>query len=101
MPDADDHRADNQPHAGGFTLDLSTGKPAAPSAPKRKGAVPVVQQTVNLSTSKPEAAPEPPAEPTKPKPERSKGKGGGRPRSGSTLADLLDPETLARLRGEG
>lgn len=97
-----DPEAPGEPRQG-FTLDLSTGK--APSRRKRKGPAAVVQQTINLSTPKPEASksPSPPTPRTSP-PSTPKGGGQGRgrrpPRSGNSLADLLDPETLARLRGE-
>lgn len=99
----------------GFTLDLSTGKPPSRRKRKGKGPVAVVQQTINLSTPKSEKPAEPKRDasqlanaPTASgKPQRSnKGKSGGHrkersaPRSGNSLADLLDPETLARLRGE-
>jgi hypothetical protein len=99
----------------GQTLDFSTGKP---SSGRRKpaaaslGAGPVVRETLDLSTATPPAE-TPPATPPKStgeapssKPKRSakpKGKhdkGRGRPKpSGNSLAELLDPETLARLRG--
>lgn len=96
--------------AKGFTLDLSTGKPPARRKRKTKGHVAVVQKTINLSTPKSEKPAEPtaeaPKEKTSGKPSRSaKGQSDGRrkerpaPRSGNSLADLLDPETLARLRG--
>ena len=97
-----------------FSVDLSTGKP--PRRRKRTGPPPVVQQTINLSTPKPPKDEAPSASPaTGASAERSSGgrktKGstsgeprrGSRPapRSGNSLADLLDPETLARLRGDG
>lgn len=107
----------------GQTVDFSTGKapvgrrkPAAASL----GAGPVVRETLDLSTATP-APPEaaPPASgpsasgaPPKPKgggkprdagkPKRTDQPGRGRPKpTGNSLADLLDPETLARLRGGG
>ncbi|GAB5535813.1 MAG: hypothetical protein Rubg2KO_20620 [Rubricoccaceae bacterium] len=100
--------ASNQPEsdASGFTLDLSTGKAPTRRKRKRKGPAPVVQQTINLSTPKSEKPAEDPNAPAR----SSKGtpgkKPGGRrkerpaPRSGNSLADLLDAETLARLRGD-
>jgi len=99
----------------GFTLDLSTGKAPTRRKRKRTGPAPVVQQTINLSTPKSEKPVEPKADARQlakdPKGSSklhrsSKGKPGGRrterpaPRSGNSLADLLDAETLARLRGE-
>lgn len=93
-----------------FTLDLSTGK--APTRRKRKGPPPVVQQTINLSTPKPAPEAESPTAPAPPtanagRPKGSKASGAPRDRStgpkagGTSLADLLDPDTLARLRGGG
>ena len=106
----------------GRTLDMSTGKAPAPrrrkSAAASLGPGPVVRQTVDLSTDTPpagapaaEAAPRASAPPPGPK----KGRGGrpdkrdkrdasgrGGPASSATsLADLLDPDTLAKLRGGG
>jgi hypothetical protein len=103
----------------GRTVDFSTGKAAAPrrkSAAASLGAGPVVRETLDLSTARPEpaeaAAPAEPAASGAPrrgaggsgKPKRSgEPKGGqkrGRPKpTGNSLAELLDPETLARLRG--
>lgn len=98
----------------GQTLDFSTGK--APTTRRKPavaslGAGPVVRQTLDLSTGKPPQpeAPPTPAAPRAPAPKptgsrtRDAGKRDrGRPSSsGSSLAELLDPETLARLRGEG
>lgn len=87
-----------------YSLDLSTGKP--PRRRKRKGPPPVVQQTINLSTPKPATPPEAaPAPASGPKSGGQKG-GSGRDRkrapksAGTSLADLLDPDTLARLRGD-
>lgn len=97
----------------GFTLDLSSGKAPSRRKRKRKGPVAVVQQTINLSTPKSEKPAEPKAEASQAAKEskptttrRSNGTPSGKrkersaPRSGNSLADLLDPETLARLRGE-
>ncbi|MEM1117038.1 MAG: hypothetical protein AAF845_00940 [Bacteroidota bacterium] len=105
---ADDSSTDGTPTDGkpSYSLDLSTGK--APRRRKRKGPPPVVQQTINLSTPKPEAPPEAEAKPqaaSGPKGGRKKGTGGTRDRrppkaAGTSLADLLDPDTLARLRGD-
>ena len=109
----------------GFTLDLSSG---ASGKPKRvKGFVPVVQKTINLTTKKadaaaeatpPEAArperarPEPAwtprrddarrSEPTRSGPARADARRRDEPRpsGGTSLADLLDEATLARLRGK-
>jgi hypothetical protein len=84
-------------HAGGFTLDLSDGKP--PGKRRRKSTAALVQKTIDLS-SKP-AVPPPPAESASPPPAPAPRAGRDRPRpaGGHSLADLLDPETLARLRG--
>ncbi|MEO0559241.1 MAG: hypothetical protein AAF170_13775 [Bacteroidota bacterium] len=109
---ADSHAADSSPSPPsedqGFTLDLSTGKAPSRRKRKRKGPAPVVQQTINLSTPKSEKPPEPDASSsTSPgtskapgKPTRKRRKERPAPRSGNSLADLLDAETLARLRGE-
>jgi hypothetical protein len=102
---ADMSDPDPQPAARpGFTLDLSTGKPGRPRA-TRKGPPPVVQQTINLSTKTaakaPEAPPEPAPTPAAKQPRGAGPRSGGPARSGGTsLADLLDADTLARLRGE-
>ena len=106
---ADSDKSD-APRAGS-TLDLSTGKP--PRRRKRTGPPPVVQQTINLSTKPaatapaetptPSAAKEGPATKggKKPKPSSKRSKRGAPPASASSsLADLLDPEVLARLRGD-
>ena len=88
-------------HAGGFTLDLSAGKP--PARRRRKAPPAVVQQTINLSTKPAPASQMPaPAGPPPSAPGPAQPAGRGRPRSGGghSLADLLDPETLARLRSE-
>jgi hypothetical protein len=104
----------------GRTLNLSTGK--APSAPRRKPAAaslgpgPVVRETLDLSTktAAPAAEAASPAPPKASKPSGSRGKGGRRDdrssgknrkrgeaptASGESLADLLDPDVLAKLRG--
>lgn len=107
---ADD--AEAQSHAGGFTLDLTSKKKA--SAPKswrrrRKMADPLTTKIFDFTQAK--AQPEPPkpkadsereAKPaSKPGPKKSTKKGKPkRSAGGATLADLLDPETLARLRGD-
>ncbi|WP_412062222.1 hypothetical protein [Rubrivirga sp. IMCC45206] len=106
----------------GQALDLSTGRP--PSGPPRKpsigslGAGPVIRETVDFSSPMPPAAAPPEREP------RSEPRSGSGPRrrddrndrgnrgdsgrrdqgkapasSGSSLADLLDPDMLAKLRG--
>lgn len=126
MPDApppDDRRdtpdeADSGPsaakkddHAGGFTLDLSSGASAGQPETwrrKRKQASPILTKIVDLSAPKP--SPEPPrpaaakapsAAATPPRGrKRDDERGRGKKPSGATLADLLDEETLARLRGE-
>lgn len=110
-------------HAGGFTLDLSTGRAVSGKRP-RKGQPALVQQTINLSTRKAEPPQTPSseklsAEAASPRPtsgkaaplgaqaQRGEGKGGRRDKrradAGSggigTLAELLDAETLARLHG--
>lgn len=101
-------------HAGGFTLDLSSGPAAGqPEAwrRKRKQASPILTKIVDLTAPKPEPAPprpekppaKPPAQaktPAKPPREKRRDDGSGRKPGGATLADLLDEETLARLRGE-
>lgn len=75
---------------------------------KRKQASPILTKIVDLSAQTPPKA-EAKTAPPKAKPQRAsapKGKPKGKsdtrsPRGGgSTLADLLDPETLARLRGD-
>ena len=87
---------------GGHTVDLSSDKKGNPKKKKPKGFAPVVQQTINLSTQKEE-----PAEPTSPstskesapaKPAKKK-ESRKHPSQGNSLADLIDPETLAKLRG--
>lgn len=99
---ADDSSNGDKPS---YSLDLSTGK--APRRRRRKGPPPVVQQTINLSTPKPEVSPEAEATPASggtSGEKNGKATGGKRDRrppkaAGTSLADLLDPETLARLRG--
>ena len=97
--------ADDAPEPKGYTLDLSTGRPPSGRSRTRKGPPPVVVKTINLSTPKaatppppsdaPGASPGPKASPSRPgRSERP------RPASGTSLADLLDDATLARLRGE-
>jgi hypothetical protein len=121
--------APGPPGQRAFTLDLSS--PGAPARPKRpKGFVPVVQQTINLTTKRAEApteAPTPRAE-VRPPPGPTAGRSGppdergrsnrrdggrrddgrrddqgrrdgGRSGGGTSLADLLDEATIARLRG--
>ena len=118
-PDADPNRPDSdllddaetQSHAGGFTLDLTSKKKA--SAPKswrrqRKKADPLTTKVFDFTQPKaqpappkPKPTPEKKAKPTA-KPTAKKAKKSGKPKrsaGGATLADLLDPETLARLRG--
>ena len=114
-PDATPTPSDDsarQDHAGGFTINLASGtSPGSRPRKNKKGAAPkaVVQKTINLSTPKPEGAK--PTEASAQKPKRSGGKGkkghggpkgkpkGKRPSSGTSLADLLDPEVLAKLKG--
>ncbi|MEM6327107.1 MAG: hypothetical protein AAF791_08315 [Bacteroidota bacterium] len=112
-PDADG-TADRQEHAGGFTINLASGvAPGSRPRKNRKSAAPkaVVQKTINLSTPKParDKTNEPTASAHKSKQtgkKKSKGRGGPkgqakgkRPSSGTSLADLLDPEVLAKLKG--
>lgn len=101
-----------RPHAGGFTLDLSTGKPQVPEAwrRQRKKADPLTTKIIDLTQPKAKPAPEPQSAPKPEKPRKSvEAKAPGKPKpsnkpkrasGGATLADLLDPETLARLRGK-
>lgn len=112
-PDADPNRPDSdllddaetQSHAGGFTLDLTSKKKA--SAPKswrrqRKKADPLTTKVFDFTQPKPKPEPPTPDSEKKTKPTAKKGKKSGKPKrsaGGATLADLLDPETLARLRG--
>lgn len=104
MADADPNASDDS--SSGFTLDLSTGKAPSRRKRKRKGPAPVVQKTINLSTPKVEKPVELGKEPEHKPPPKKKGHSSvprtkhQTPRSGASLADLLDPETLARLRGE-
>lgn len=111
--------APRPPAPEGFTIDLSS---ARTGKRPRKGPPPVVTQTINLSTPKPpkvESAPtaaaassSAPAATSRPKNAHAKGQRGGRPAhtapkaepreargGGTSLADLLDEATLARLRG--
>ena len=93
--------------AGGFTLDLSSGE--AKRQPetwrrKRKTASPVMTKIVDLSTPTDAPNPEKPASVPKAEKPAEKKQGARSKRhsseaSGNALADLLDPETLARLRG--
>ncbi|MDX1440263.1 MAG: hypothetical protein R3284_10205 [Rubricoccaceae bacterium] len=86
----------------GRKVDLSTGK----SSRKKKtldGVAPIIQETINLSTSK--QAPTEAQEQSSPKTDRKRSdkpqKRKKQLSSGNSLADLLDPETLAKLRGNG
>ncbi len=101
-------------HPGGFTLDLSSSeKPKAPESwrRRRKKADPFTTKIIDLSQQPAPKQEKPePVKPAAKKPRKSGGaaRGGSkkgakpaRPSGGSTLADLLDPETLARLRGDG
>jgi hypothetical protein len=98
-PKGPDRPTGPRAHAGGFTLDLSAGKPS--TRRRRKAPPTVVQQTINLSTRPaPESKMPAPATPTPLKPAHPAGKGRPRSDGGHSLADLLDPETLARLRRE-
>ena len=119
MPAPDSHASEparneatpGDPAAGrdtGFTLDLSSSDPKRqPEAwrRKRKTASPVLTKIVDLSTPT-DAQPKtttPAASEQKPKaekrPRKQTRRDAKRP-SGNSLADLLDPETLARLRGD-
>ena len=107
--DARTERAGVRP--GGFTLDLSSGggtqKPVAWKR-KQKQTNPLFTKVMDLSsppqttpvapspvkTTKPEAE-QPRQEQSRPEKRRGKPASGG-----STLADLLDADTLARLRGD-
>ena len=106
-PPADDEKV-TQSHAGGFTLDLSSSKPSS-KAPadwrrKRKQADPFTTKVFDLTQpSEPVPPPKPKPAKAKPKAKKSDSKRSGTPKrasGGSALADLLDPETLARLRGD-
>lgn len=85
------------------SLDLSTGK-RGKSKKTLKGVAPLVQKTINLSTPKEEkeAKAEKPSVPKHSKKSNRKSKPNKKKlrSSGSSLADLLDPETLAKLRGK-
>ena len=134
MPDApnpDVPRGD-APRKASHTVDLSSG--SAPARPKRpKGFVPVVQQTINLTTKReagpgrrdvqtgtsgpsqtqgpPSKAPDPsqpggkrrrddaPRGETAPRGKTAPRGDARQPSGGTSLADLLDEATLARLRG--
>lgn len=115
-PNADRPDGDRQSHAGGFTINLATGtSPGSRPRRNKKSAAPppVVQKTINLSTPKPESEKtEAKAQGGKPNTNKrkggpkghAKGKGGKprgekRPSSGTSLADMLDPDVLAKLRG--
>ena len=104
---------ESQSHAGGFTLDLTSKKKA--SAPKkwrrqRKMADPLTTKVFDFTQPKPQPAPPTPdpgkktsgsKQKTKPTSKKGTSKGAPkRPAGGARLADLLDPETLARLRGD-
>jgi hypothetical protein len=94
-PDSSAGGKDPLGHAGGFTLDLSAGRT---QARRRRKTQAVVTETIDLSTkTKPAPAPQPAVPPAA---AAADGPARGR-REGHSLADLLDPETLARLRGEG
>ena len=115
---------DGAPRKASHTVDLSSG--SAPARPKRpKGFAPVVQQTINLTTKRePKAEAPAAAQPTAPRasaPNMPKASDSGTrrrdeaprkrdeaprgdarrppPSGGTSLADLLDEATLARLRG--
>ncbi len=107
----------NRPNPpGSHALDFSSGKKGAIRRNRSKSFAPVVQQTINLSTPKPEKLDGRDGSPSRPPPNQgaidtseSPGKmkasptnNNRPPRSqGNSLADLLDPETLAKLKGEG
>ncbi len=99
----------------GKALDLSrgTGAPRKRRASDTLGHGPVVRETVDLTTHTPapaapsnrqasparNAPPTPAASRSKPPPRQPRGVA---PKAASSsLADLLDPEVLARLRGDG
>lgn len=85
-------------------LDLSSEKPGKAKRKKTlKGVAPVVQKTVNLSTKKENTeAVESKQKGKSQKSKSDKSRRKRKPRStGSSLADLLDPETLAKLKGNG
>ena len=107
----------------GRTLNLSTGKPPSGGGRRKPAAAtlgpgPVVRETLDLSTQTPEPrvedTPAAPASARPTTPKRSNDKGGGqrddRPKgkkrgeapasASSSLADLLDPDVLAKLRGD-
>lgn len=121
MSDSPQNTPDS-PARSGFTVDLSSGSGPAKRA-RPKGFAPVVQQTINLTTRKvpQEATPAEPEVRSAPAPHTPRRSGsptlGNRrteaPRTkdaprgdargghsgGTSLADLLDEATLARLRG--
>lgn len=88
------------------SIDLSTGKKGKKKVTDGMAA-PVVQETIDLSTPKKKKKKEVTPSAEKPKQPRSKKKASKstssrkrKPRGGASLAELLDPETLARLKGE-
>lgn len=106
----------------GRTLNLSTGKPSTSSARRKPAAAslgpgPVVRETLDLSTKTapppapdiPKAEAPPPAKPNRSRPKGDGPRGSSSNRSrpsrdvpasaSSSLADLLDPDVLAKLRG--
>ena len=122
MPDAPtdatpDETPSREKPGGVPTINLASGTAPGtrPRRNKKKAATPpaVVQKTINLSTPKPEreeSAPKAsgPAKGAGPKKARGGKKGGPkggkpqgktRPSTGTSLADMLDPEVLAKLRG--
>ena len=113
--DAPSPQPDTPRDSGGLTIDLSSGVTPGTRPRKKKGPPPVVQQTINLSTKK-EPTAESAVAPRSKKDSRGKrthagpkGKGhtkgsrgdkrGPKP-TGTSLADLLDPDTLAKLKGK-
>ncbi len=95
------------PRPGGFVLDLSSsdGTPSTEPASwkrKRKQASPILTKIVDLTAPPSPKAPAPVEAKAPPAPRSEKKAKKPRPSrgGGATLADLLDPETLARLRGE-
>lgn len=106
----------------GRTLDLSTGKPSTASDRRKPAAAslgpgPIVRETLDLSTkTAPPPAPAAPRAETHPRAtppaggprrdssdrgtsNRGPSKRGAPASASSSLADLLDPDVLARLRG--
>lgn len=101
MPDKDEKR-----NPVSRSIDLSTGKKGKKKVTAGMAA-PVVQETINLSTPNEEEEAAPP-EAKKPKGATSKKRTQkntsskqGTQSGGASLAELLDPETLARLKGTG